>query len=434
MTFNIQDFHMIQFNPLLLVFLIVFVTSSVTRWILTRVNIRHLSKSGHQIPEVFQGEIDAETLSRINDYTVDSSRFGSIEAFFGDLIILAILLSGFLPWLVGTLLSHNLHFILSGLIFFAVLAAISGISDIPFSLYSTFVIEKRHGFSTVTFTLWITDLLKNLLILSLLMVLLFCPLLALIYYAEKTWWLWAWMFFAAFQLLILWLYPIVIAPLFNKYEPIQDQELKQRIISIMEKVGIKTRGIYQVDAGKRSSHTNAYFTGIGKTKRIVLFDTLLESHTSDEILSVLAHEIGHWKKKHLLKQLLFMEIVSFFFFYLVYRLIDWSPLYQTFGLKETIPYVGLFLITALLKPVSFFFTPFISTIFRAFEREADDFSCALVGTANSLCSALRRLAKDNLANLHPHPVYAWFHYSHPPLTERIGRLQDIKNISGKTPK
>ncbi len=425
---------MIQFNLLLLVFLIAFVTSSVTRWMLTRVNIRHLSASGHLVPEVFQGEIDAETLSRITDYTVDSSRFGSIEAFFDDLIMLAILLSGFLPWLAGTITSYDLHFIPSGFFFFAVLASIGGISDIPFSLYSTFVIEKKHGFSTITFKLWLIDLLKNLLISALLMGFLLCSLLALIYYAEKTWWLWAWMFFAAFQILILWLYPIIIAPLFNKYEPIKNQELEQKIISTVEKAGLKTKGVYQVDAGRRSKHTNAYFTGIGKTKRIVLFDTLLESHTSDEILSVLAHEIGHWEKKHILKQLLFMEIISFFLFYLAYRLIDWSFLYHTFGLKETIPYVGLFLVAALLKPVVFFFTPFMSTILRKFECEADDYSYRLVGNTKPLCSALRRLAKDNLANLHPHPVYAWFHYSHPPLTERIGRLQNIKKIFTETPK
>jgi STE24 endopeptidase len=414
---------MIQFNTLLLVFLIIFATSSVSRWTLTRTNIHHLRKFGHQVPEVFRGEIDDETLSRMTDYTVDSSRFGSIEHLFDDLVMLTILLSGFLPWLAGTILSYKLHFILSGLLFFAALAAISGILNIPFSLYSTFVIEKRHGFSTITFKLWITDLLKNLLISAILMVLLLGPLLALIYCAEKTWWLWAWIFFAAFQLLILWLHPVVIAPLFNKYEPIEDQELEQKIISIMEKVGLKTKGVYQVNAGRRSKHSNAYFTGIGKTKRIVLFNTLLESHTSDEILSVLAHEIGHWKKKHIIKQLIFMEIASFFLFYLVYRLMDWSVMYQTFGFELNIPYVGLFLLTALFGPISFYFTPLVSMIFRKFEREADDYSYRLVGTTKPLRSALIRLAKDNLANLHPHPVYAWFHYSHPPLTERIARLQ-----------
>ncbi|MBE9545920.1 MAG: M48 family metallopeptidase, partial [Proteobacteria bacterium] len=394
---------MVQFNLLLLVFLIVFITRSVIKWVLTWINIRHLRNFGHRVPEVFRGEIDTEILSRMTDYTVDSSRFGSIASFFDDLVILVILLSGLLPWFVGVILSYKFHFILSGLLFFAVLAAISGILNIPFSLYRTFVIEKGHGFSTITLKLWITDLFKNLIISAILMVLLLCPLLALIYYAEKTWWLWTWMFLAVFQLLILWLYPVVIAPLFNKYEPIKDRELEQRIISIMEKVGLKTKGIYQVDAGKRSKHTNAYFTGMGKTKRIVLYDTLLESHTPDEILSVLAHEIGHWKKRHIIKQLIFMEIASFFLLYLVYCVMDWSLMYQTFGFEQNLPYVGLFLLTALFGPVSFFFTPIASMVFRKFEREADDYSYWLVGTTRPLCSALKRLAKDNLANLHPHP-------------------------------
>lgn len=416
---------MIQFNLLLLVFLIVFATNSVIRWILRRTNIRHLREYGHQVPEVFQGEIDIETLARMTDYTVDSSRVGSVESFFDDLVLLAILLSGLLPWLVGTILSYKLHFILSGLVFFAVLAVVSGIVNIPFSLYKTFVIEQRYRFSTITPKLWITDLFKNLLISATLMTFLLGPLLWLIYRAEKTWWLWAWIFFAAFQLLILWLYPVVIAPLFNKYESIKDQELEERIISIMKKARLKTKGIYQVDAGKRSKHTNAYFTGMGKTKRIVLYDTLLKSHTPDEILSVLAHEIGHWKKKHIIKQLIFMEIASFFLFYLVYRMMDWSLMYQTFGFEQNLPYVGLFLLTALFGPISFFFTPLASIVLRKFEREADDYSYWLVGTTMPLCRALKRLAKNNLANLHPHPIYAWFYYSHPPLTERITRLQQI---------
>lgn len=418
---------MVQFNLLLTTFIVIFAARSIGGWILTYTNIRHLRKYGQKVPEVFEGEIDNKTLSRMTSYTVDSSRLESTESFFDDLVMLVVLLSGFLPWLVGTVLSYKLHFVLSGLIFFAVLAAISVFFDIPFNLYSTFVIEKRHGFSTVTPKLWITDLLKKLLVSILLMVLLLCPLLALILCMDKTWWLMAWMFFASFQLLVLWLYPILIAPLFNKYDPIKDQELEQKILSVMEKAGLKTEGVYQVDAGKRSKHSNAYFTGIGKTKRIVLFDTLLDSHTSDEILSVISHEIGHWKKRHIIKQMTFMEIASFLLFYLVYCLIDWSPIYRTFGFEQNIPYVGLFLLFALFGPISFFLTPMISMVFRKFEREADDYSYRLVGTTKPLCSALKRLAKDNLANLHPHPVYAWFYYSHPTLTERIAHLQQIED-------
>ena len=192
---------------------------------------------------------------------------------------------------------------------------------------------------------------------------------------------------------------------------------------MMGKVGLRIKGVFKMDAGKRSKHTNAYFTGIGRTKRIVLFDTLLASHTDEEILSILAHEIGHWKKKHVLKQLLPLEIVSLAVFYGVAKCLEWPLLYRTFGFEESVPYTGLFLIGMLIGPLSFFAQPLESAISRRFEREADDFMLGLLKTAEPMCSALKRLAVDNLANLTPHPLYAWFYYSHPPLVERIVRLQ-----------
>jgi len=418
---------MVQWNILLIVFLVAFAASSVSRLLLTYMNVSHLRRHGHDVPEVFQGEIDEATLSRMTEYTADSSRFSAVAHFFDDAVTLLVLLSGFLPLLVGIVLSWNLHFILSGLIFFGVLASLSGILDIPFSLYSTFVIEKRYGFSTITARLWITDLIKGLLISAMLSGILLGAMLALVYYAEHTWWLWAWLVFSAFQMLIVWLYPVLIAPLFNKFEPIENEALKEAIIALMAKVGLKTGGVFQVDAGKRSKHTNAYFTGLGKTKRIVLYDTLLKSHASEEILSVLAHEAGHWKKRHIIKQLVLTETVSLVFLYLVYCLIDWSLLYQTFGFAEKLPYVGLLLIAAIFGPAAFFLTPIGAMLIRRFEREADDFCYDLIGTTIPMINALKRLAKDNLANLHPHSFYAWFYYSHPPLTERIARLLRMKD-------
>ena len=418
---------MVQWNILLIAFLVAFVVSSVFRLLLTYINVSYLRRHGHDVPEVFQGEIDEATLARMTEYTADSSRFGAVAHFFDDAVTLLVLLSGFLPLLVGIVLSWNLHFILSGLIFFGALALLSGILDIPFSLYSTFVIEKRYGFSTITVRLWITDLSKSLLISAMLSGMLLGAMLALVYYAERTWWLWVWLVFSAFQMLVVWLYPVLIAPLFNKFEPIENEALKEAIIALLAKVGLKTGGVFQVDAGKRSKHTNAYFTGFGKTKRIVLYDTLLKSHASEEILSVLAHEAGHWKKRHIIKQLILTETFSLVFLYLVYRLIDWSLLYQTFGFAEKIPYVGLLLIAALFGPAVFFLTPIGAMLTRRFEREADDFCYNLVGTTVPMINALKRLAKDNLANLHPHPFYAWFYYSHPPLTERIARLLRMKD-------
>lgn len=413
---------MVRWNILLVAFLVLFVAGSVFRWFLTYINARHLRMHSREIPKVFQGEIDDATLLKMSNYTADSSRVGAIENFFDDVIILMVLLSGFLPLLVGFILSWKLTFILSGLVFFGALALMSSVLDIPFSLYNTFVVEKKYGFSTITIKMWIADLIKSLLISTLLMGILLGAMLALMYFAEYSWWFWVWVIFSLFQLLIVWLYPVLIAPLFNIFEPVHNEALKEAIIALMAKVGLKTEGIFQVDAGKRSKHTNAYFTGLGKTKRIVLYDTLLASHSSDEILSVLAHEAGHWKKKHIMKQLIFTEVASLALFYLIYRLIGWPLLYQTFGFDEKLPYVGLLLIAAIFSTVSFFLTPVSAIVMRKFEREADDYCLDLVGTAKPMASALKRLAKDNLANLHPHPFYAWFYYSHPPLAERIASL------------
>jgi STE24 endopeptidase len=421
---------MVEYNPLLGIFLFIFVVATVTRWVLNRLNIGHLRRHGYEVPEVFRGELDEETLSRMTAYTVESSRLSSVESLVGDAVLLAVLLSGVLPWFASSIESLKLHPVLSGLVFFGTLALGGVLLEVPFSLYGTFGIEKRYGFSTITPRLWLTDFAKNLIISAVLMALLLGPLLAMIHYFPRAWWFLSWLFFALFQLLLLWLYPVVIAPLFNKYEPVKDDALKGRIIDLMEKAGLKVEGVYQVDASRRSRHSNAFFTGIGKTKRIVLFDTLLKTHSPDEILSVLAHEVGHWVKKHILRQLLLVEVVSFAFFYICYLLLGWPRLYEAFGFEARIPYAGLFLAGVILKAVFFFFTPAGAARSRSFEREADGYAYSLMGTARPLVEALKRLAKENLANLHPHPFYAWFYYSHPPLTERIATLLTLEGEKG----
>lgn len=422
---------MIQWNSLMVFFLTIFVASSLVGGVLKWLNIRHLRRHGHEIPEVFRGEIDGETLTKISRYTLDSHRFGTVESLFDDAVTLTVLLGGLLPWLIDRLPAWEEHFLLTGLLFFGLLGLASGLIGLPFDLYRTFVIEKRHGFSTITLRLWMTDLLKGIAVSSVLMGLLLSAFLTLLRFAPHSWWFWTWLVFASFQLLMIWLYPVVIAPLFNRYEPIRDEGLKEAIIALMAKVGLKTEGVYQVDAGKRSRHTNAYFTGLGKTKRIVLFDTLIASHTAEEITAVLAHEIGHWKRRHILKQLLFMEAASLIVLWIASHLIVWPLLYETFGFTRPIPFVGLLLSAALFGPLTILITPIVSATQRRFEREADAFVSGLTGRTTHLMSALKRLARDNLANLHPHPLYARFYYSHPPLPERIARLKEFesKNVS-----
>ena len=418
-------------KTLLLLFLILFLGRIIWRYILQQLNISNLRNHGKEIPPVFQGVIDEATLAKMVDYTYDNSRLETKENLAEDVLELAILFL-LLPVLVGKLAGVHLHLILQALIFFGVLAAIGGVAGIPFDIYDTFVLEKKYGFSTITWRLWLTDLIKSVIISAVLMGFMLAAFMAFILYLPGTWWFWAWVFFTMFEILLMWLYPVVIAPLFNKYEPIKDESLKEKITSLMAQVGLKAKGIYQVDEGKRSKHTNAYFTGIGKTKRIVLFDTLLASHSPEEILAVLAHEIGHWKKKHILKQLIFMIVASLIGLYFVYLIVNWPPLYSTFGLKYTPVYAGLFLVSLYLSCAGFFLSPIGAAIMRRYEREADKMARDLVGTSEPMINALKRLAKDNLTNLHPHPLYVWFYYSHPPLIERIKYLKTMDKKAAYT--
>jgi len=413
---------MVQLNYLLLTFLTVFLLRSGSQLLLNRLNISHLRKYGAAVPEVFRDAVDQEKLRKISAYTADSDHFSTIAAMASQGFSLAILLSGFLPWLVRAINPLGFGLIVKGFIFFAVLSILSNLLRIPFSLYDTFVIEERYGFNRTTLRMWISDLFKNTAILALLGGLLLGTLLTLVVHGGNAWWVWAWILVGLFELLMLWLFPVVIAPLFNKFEPIEDRALEDHIKTLMEKVKLRVKGVFRMDASKRSKHTNAYFTGIGRSKRIVLFDTLLASHTEEEILAVLAHEIGHWKKKHVFKQIILLEIFSLAVFYGVSKFLNWPLLYQTFGFQESIPYVGLFLIGAFIGPPGYFLQPLESAISRKFEREADDFALELTKTAEPMRKALKRLAVDNLANLTPHPLYAWFYYSHPPLAERIERL------------
>jgi len=413
---------MIQFNFLLLVFLALFLLRSGIQFYLHRLNLAHLRQYGTTVPAVFQETVNQETLKKISAYTIDSDHFHMGASLIHQGLYLIVLLSGFLPWLTKTIRSRGIGMIVEGLIFFAILSILANFSRIPFGLYDTFVIEERYGFNRMTLRMWILDFLKSMAILFFLGGLLLWLLLTLVIHGGKAWWVWAWMLVGGFELMMLWLYPVVIAPLFNKFEPIQNLGLVERIRNLMGKVGLRVKAVLKMDAGKRSKHTNAYFTGFGKTKRIVLFDTLLESHPEEEIISVLAHEVGHWKKRHVLKQIIFLEVLSLAVFYVVSKLLRWQLLYQTFGFEEPTVYVGIFLIGALLSPVGYFAQPLESAISRRFEREADDFVLELTKTGEPMQNALKRLASDNLANLIPHPLYAWFYYSHPPLVERIERL------------
>ncbi len=403
-------------------YLALFVLSVGARFALDRLNMAHLRAHGHEVPAVLKGEIEPETLSRIRDYTVARTRIGLWEDLSQGALVLAVLFSGLIPWLSGLLEARQLGLVPAGIIFCFCIGAIMGAAGVPFDLYRTFVIERRFGFSTITLRLWLADFAKTALISAVLGGCLLAALFALIGAAPHTWWLWMWGFYAVFQLLMTVLYPLIIAPLFNKFEPLDDPLISGGVMGLMGKAGLKAKGVYRVDALKRSRHSNAYFTGLGRSRRIVLFDSLLSSHAPDEILAVLAHEIGHWKKGHVRVQLIGAFLISLAVLYGAYLLLGWPPLYASFGITHPVPYAGLLLLSLLAQPVAFFLSPLAGMISRAFERQSDDFALALTGKSEALIRALKRLSTDNLSNLHPHPLYAWFYYTHPPLVARIERL------------
>jgi STE24 endopeptidase len=276
----------------------------------------------------------------------------------------------------------------------------------------------------MTVKLWLADLLKSTLISTVLMSLVLSVSFWIIQASPDFWWLFVWGFFFIFSLFVMFISPYVIEPLFNKFTPMEGDELEEKIRTLMGKAGIKVGRVFKIDASKRSRHTNAYFTGIGKVKRIVLFDTLINKMTGPEVLAVLAHEVGHWKKKHILKRIIVVEAMSFIGAYAAFRLLKTDFVGGIFHIQDATFFSKLILIGFLFSIVSFPFIPLSSYFSRKHEYEADRFASGLTSDPESLATSLIKLSKDNLSNLHPHPIYAKFYYSHPPVVERVNKLRE----------
>ncbi len=388
-------------------------------------NLRHLEKYGADIPPEFEGHIDGKLLKKTRDYTVEHSRFGFVESIFSNLLLLIFLFGGLLRIYNSWISSLNLPFVLSGIAFFLTLGYAEIILSIPFNLYSTFKIENKYGFNTVTPWLWITDFLKSLLLSIILISIIISIGFWLIQASPNYWWLWIWGFFLIFSLFMMYISPYIIEPIFNKFTPIDEERLENKIKELMQKIGIRVSRIFKMDASKRSKHTNAYFTGIGKVKRIVLYDTLLEKMEDNEILAVLAHEAGHWKKRHLLKTIFLSELIGLIVIYIAFRIIQTDILTGMFHIEPPTLFAKLIILAFIGSIVSFPFTPIGSYLSRHFEKEADYFACELTGNPEGMVSSVIKLSKDNLSNLHPHPWYAIFYYSHPPAVKRIREIQSF---------
>lgn len=391
------------------------------------INLNFLKRHGTEVPPGFESCLNPETLQKAAAYTISNNHLALVEAMFGALLVILLLFCGglelFARWVAS--LSHS--FILQGILFFALLQLAQAFLDIPFSLYRNFSLENRYGFNTMTPATWVSDFFKTLLLSLLLVSLLVTGAFKLILVTPHGWWLWVWLFLTLISLSLIYLSPCVIEPLFSKFEPLHSEILKKEIQSLMGRAGIEVRRVLQVDASRRSKHSNAYFTGIGKVKRIVLYDTLLERLNSQEILAVLAHEAGHWKARHLLKRLIATEAIALLSCYAAFHFLNQGSLPALFGMKTASFPAQLILLGFLFSILLAVFLPLGNWLSRRQERQADRYASDLSKTPDALASALVKMSCDNLSNLHPHPLYAAIHYSHPPVVERVRTLSSLKH-------
>jgi len=412
-------YHNIMIFILFIVFLIVVGTGYCLRYL----NLSYLKAHGHIVPPEFDGVIDPVALRRISDYTVENSRLGLVESLFGNILIAIFLFGGLLGAYDRWIASLSGSFIVGGGLFVLILLFAETLINIPFSLYKNFKIENRYGFNTMTMRLWLSDLFRSTCISLVLGSVVVIIALAIIHASPAWWWLWVWAFLLFFGIFVMYISPYVIEPLFFKFEPLKVEGLEEKIRTLLERAGLKVSRVFQVDASRRSRHSNAYFTGIGRVKRIVLFDTLIQQMSEDEILAVLAHEVGHWKKRHVHKRMIQTEGMAFCGLFLAFHLLSWEGLPGLIGLANASFYARVLIVGFLGSLAMFPFTPLFSFLSRRDEWEADRFAADLTQKPEAMASALVKLSRENLANLHPHPLYAKFYYSHPPVVERIRTLR-----------
>ncbi len=390
---------------------------------LKAINLSHMKKFGTKVPEGFETYIDEALLSKTHAYTIEHNKLSYIESIFGSAVLLVFMFGGVLNAYNSWIASYNIPFILQGTVFSLALSYASSLLSIPFSLYSTFRIENKYGFNTMTAKLWLSDFMKSLVLSTVILGVILITGLWIVQSFPEYWWLLVWGFFFVFSIFMMYIAPYVIEPLFNKFTPLEGDQLEAKIRSVMQKAGIEVSRVFKIDASKRSHHTNAYFTGIGKVKRIVLYDTLISKMEQDEIIAVLAHEVGHWKKRHVFKRIVVFELLSLAAAYIGFRLLQNDFLAVTFRMDEATFFSKLVILGFFFSIVSFPFTPLSSYFSRRHEEEADRFAVELTTNPESLATSLIKLSKDNLSNLHPHPFYARFYYSHPPVVERIRKIR-----------
>ena len=405
-----------------MVFLVALAVGTLLKWWLAGRQLNCVSGHRDRVPEAFNDSIALATHQHAADYTTTRTRMGMLETGVAALLLLVWTLGGGVDWLNGAWAASGLSPLLAGTGLLLSAFLIMGLLEMPFDIYRTFIIEERFGFNRTTPRLFIADAVKQTALLIALGAPIILLVLWLMAHAGELWWLYVWIVWITFSLLLAWAYPALIAPWFNKFVPLDDGALKTRIEALLERNGFTSRGVFVVDGSKRSGHGNAYFTGLGSNKRIVFFDTLLRQLDSQEIEAVLAHEIGHFKRKHITKRIALMALVSLVGLMLLGWLIDEPWFYAGLGVTQPSLAVVLLLFLFVIPTFTVFVQPLLSGLSRRHEFEADEFA-ARQADAGKLVEALVKLYKENANTLTPDPLYSAFHDSHPPAPVRIANLR-----------
>ncbi len=404
-----------------LLFLAMLLVSTLMRLYLSQRQIHFVSQHRDKVPDSFADNITLEDHQKAADYTITKVKFGRLPLFYEVALLLIWTLGGGLDWLDNNIIALELNPILTGIAVILVYTFISSLLDLPFTLYNTFVIEEKFGFNRTTIKTFITDMIKG----SLLGLVIGIPLLYVILWLMQQsgdqWWIYAWFVISGFSIFMMWVYPTWIAPIFNKFEPLEEGETLNRITHLLNRCGFSSNGIFVIDGSKRSSHGNAYFSGFGRNKRIVFFDTLLKMLSDDELEAVLAHELGHFKKKHIIKSM----AISFAMTLLALAVLAWLMkaewFYTALGVNQASTYMALLLFTLVTPAFTFAFQPLFSIFSRKNEFEADAFAAEQTD-AKYLIHALVGLYRENANTLTPDPMYSAFYDSHPPAPVRIAQL------------
>lgn len=385
---------------------------------LDHLNRKEVQRHSGRLPEAFQGAMDEPTYHKAVEYTLAKARFDQFRVVFDALIIVGLLSSFVLPRAYAAFTTQFGSQASAQAAFLFLTGVLLTLPGLPIDWIEQFRLEERFGFNTTTQKTWWLDRVKGLLLAMLLGYPVLILVIKLVQWTGPLWWFWAWVVMMSFQLLMLVLAPILILPLFNKFTPLPEGSLRQRLLSLGERTGFSSRTIQVMDGSKRSRHSNAFFTGFGSFRKIVLFDTLINQLSEPELEAVLAHEIGHYKRKHIPKMLIGSAAGLLLAFYLIAKLAEWPAFYRAFGFEPGTLAPALLLFSLLSGVVTFWFSPLFNILSRRFEYQADAYAAAAMQEPNSLVGALRKLNEKNLSNLTPHPLYSGFYYSHPTLLER----------------